>query len=129
MIAIDTDVLVRFLVKDHEIQYRASHKLFATTELFIADTVVLETERVLRYAYELDAETICDAFRKVFGLPNVYLSNARRMAQVIDWYAAGFDFADALHLIASEGCEYLKTFDADFIRRAAKLAAGNVAKP
>ena len=129
MIAIDTNVLVRFLVKDHEIQYRASHKLFATRDLFIPDSVVLESEWVLRHAYELDSATICDAFQQVFGLPNVYLSNARRMAQVLDWYAAGFDFADALHLMASEGCEYLKTFDAEFIRRATKLAAGNVARP
>lgn len=130
VIAIDTNVLVRFLVRDNDAQYRASHRLFSTEDILIPDTVVLETEWVLRYAYELEPAIIGDALRRIFGLPNVHLANGRRIAQAVDWYVNGLDFADALHLVTSQGdSASLKTFDTDFIRRARKLAAGDVARP
>ena len=52
MIAIDTNIVVRFLTQDDEQQYQKSLKLFQEQELFISDTVILETEWVLRFAYE-----------------------------------------------------------------------------
>lgn len=129
MIAIDTNVLVRLLTGDNSSQYKASQKLFSSEEIFISDTVILETEWVLRAAYDLDAGSICSALRQVFGLKNVHLSNARLMAQVIAWHEAGLDFADAFHLALSQEQEALKTFDADFIRRAKSLSECRVEKP
>ena len=70
MIAIDTNIIVRLMTRDDEEQYQKSLKLFHNKNIFIADTVVLETEWVLRFAYKLRSVEICQAFRKVFGLPN-----------------------------------------------------------
>lgn len=44
MIAIDTSVIVRLLVNDDAAQYKKALKLFNEHEVFIADTVILETE-------------------------------------------------------------------------------------
>lgn len=129
MIAIDTNVLVRLLTRDNEAQYKTSHKLFAAAEILIPDTVVLETEWVLRCAYELTPAEVCDVFRRVFGLANVHLVNGRCIAQAINWHESGLDFADALHLATSQGIDSLKTFDTDFIKRAAKLSTCSVEKP
>lgn len=129
MIAIDTNVLVRLLTSDNPIQFKASQKLFEVEEIFIPDTVVLETEWVLRAAYDLDVESICGALRQVFGLKNVHLSNAQLIAQAIAWHEAGLDFADAFHLALSRDHEALKTFDADFIKRAKSLSECCVEKP
>jgi predicted nucleic-acid-binding protein len=129
VIAIDTNVLVRLLTHDNEAQYKASHKLFASEDIFIADTVILETEWVLRYAYELPAEEICKAFRMVFGLKNVRLNNEHLVAQVIAWHESGLDFADAFHLALSQNQECLKTFDDQFIKRSRKLGDFKVEKP
>lgn len=128
MIAIDTNVLVRLLTRDNEAQYKASHKLFASAEILIPESVVLETEWVLRCAYGLEPADVCDVFRRVFGLANVHLANGRSIALAIGWHEGGLDFADALHLAASQGLGTLKTFDADFIKRAAKLPACTVEK-
>ena len=129
MAAIDTNVLVRLLVGDNPAQYKASQKLFSSAQIFIPDTVILETEWVLRAAYDLDPAAICDAFRRVFGLKNVALSDGQRIAQAITWHEAGLDFADALHLALSHEHESLKTFDGDFIKRARKLSECRVEKP
>ena len=94
MIAIDTNVLVRLLVDDQPIQGKASQKLFASEDIFIPDTVLLETEWVLRAAFGLGRAEICAALRRVCGLRNVAVSDGPLVAQVIDWHEAGFDFAD-----------------------------------
>ncbi len=129
MAAIDTNVLVRLLVNGNPAQSKASQKLFAADEIFIPDTVLLETEWVLRAAYGLSPADICLAFRRVCGLPNVRLGNAPLVAQVIDWHEAGFDFADAFHLALSLDEPAFKTFDADFIKNARKLTDKRVERP
>lgn len=129
MVAIDTNVLVRLLVSDNPTQSKASLKLFATEDIFIPDTVLLETEWVLRAAFELKPEDICVAFRRVCGLPNVTLNDARLVAQVIDWHEVGFDFADAFHLALSMEQNTFKTFDTDFIKCARKHTDRRVERP
>jgi predicted nucleic-acid-binding protein len=84
MIAIDTNVLVGLMTRDDEEQYQKSLKVFQNKNIFIADTVVLETEWILRFAYKFKTVEICQAFRKIFGLPNVYLTNERLILQVIE---------------------------------------------
>ena len=90
MIAIDTNVLVRLLTGDHPAQSKASHTLFATEDIYIPDTVLLETEWVLRAAFGLAPGEICTALRRVCGLRNVTLSDGQRVAQILDWHEAGF---------------------------------------
>jgi len=129
VIAIDTNVLVRLLVTDNPAQSKASQKLFASYEIFIPDTVLLETEWVLRAAFDLSPADICTAFRRICGLHNVRVSDGQLIAQVIDWHEAGFDFADAFHLALSKEQDALKTFDAGFIKNAKKHTDRRVERP
>jgi predicted nucleic-acid-binding protein len=129
VIAIDTNVLVRLLVSDNVAQSKASHKLFSLEDIFIPDSVLLETEWVLRGVFDLTREDVCAALRRVCGLENVAVSDASLIAQVIDWHEAGFDFADALHLAYSKDQEAFKTFDASFIKNAKRLTSKRVEKP
>ena len=123
MIAVDTNIVVRLLTRDNEEQYMASHRLFARESIFVADSVVLECEWVLRHAYDFAPADIADAFRNLFGLPNVTLANAHRMARVLEWHATGLDFADAMHLALSEHSDELRTFDKSFAKRAKGLSS------
>lgn len=129
MIAIDTNVVVRLLVSDDLAQYEKARHVVAMHEVFVPDTVILETEWVLRYAYGFAFEAVCDALIKLFGLPNVHLANPALIAQAIDWHRQGLDFADALHLANSKSCEILMTFDAQFVKRARGLSACAVKSP
>lgn len=129
MIAIDTNIIIRLLTKDDAKQYATSLGLFETAEIYIPDTVILETEWVLRFAYEFGPGQICNAFRKLFGLPNIKLSNRFMLAQAVDWYEQGLDFADAFHLALSQNVPFFKTFDEKFIKKSKGLSKCIVQKP
>ncbi len=118
MASIDTNVLIRFLTGDDSGQYEKARALFEREAIFIPDTVILEAEWVLRYAYEFKPDRVCTAFAKVFGLPNVTLQNPLQLAQAIEWHREGFDFADALHVSHCEGHDPFYTFDRGLVRRA-----------
>lgn len=126
MIAADTNVIVRLLTHDDERQYKKAFAIFSTQLVFIPDTVIHETEWVLRYAYEFSVEDICRGLSGLFGLKNVRLSDSTRIAQAIDWFKQGLDFSDALHLAQSQGCEKLYTFDKSFSARAESLGSCSV---
>lgn len=129
MVAVDTNVVVRLLTQDDEQQYNDSLKLFQEQDIFMPDTVILETEWVLRFAYNFKPDEICKAFRNLFGLPNVQLTNGNLMAQVLQWHEHGLDFADALHLAQCQECAEIYTFDSKFVKKAKGLTDCEVQLP
>ena len=122
MIAVDTNVVVRLITHDDEKQYKKAFHLFSSQQVFIPDTVILETEWVLRYAYEFSASAIRKALYGLFGLNNVHLFNPTLISQALGWNAEGLDFSDAMHLAQSHKCEQLHTFDKSFSARGAELS-------
>ena len=129
MVAVDTNIVVRFLTQDDPEQYQKSIHIFSTQDIFIADTVILEAEWVLRYAYDYQPTQIIAAFKKLFGLPNVCLRDADMGALALAGQEAGLDFADALHLAQAVQCEQMLTFDQRFVNRASRLSAIPVRLP
>ena len=129
MIAVDTNVVVRLLTQDDEQQYNKSLKLFYEQDIFIPDTIILETEWVLRFAYHFKPDEVCKAFRNLLGLPNVQLTNGSLMAQVLQWHENNLDFADAFHLAQSHNRSAIYTFDDKFFKRAKGLAPCEVQQP
>ena len=129
MVTVDTNVVVRFLTRDDEDQYRAAKAVFSRYRVFIPDTVLLETEWVLRYAYAFPKKVIGDALIKLLGLSNVQVRNAAMVAEAIAWQSQGLDFADALHLAAGQDHQAFLTFDKDMIKRAGGLARCAVRLP
>jgi predicted nucleic-acid-binding protein len=129
MIAVDTNIIIRFITKDDLIQYQQSLELFKNKNIFIPNTVILETEWVLRFAYKFKPSEICQALRKLLGLPNVYLLNENLILQVIEWSENGVDFADAFHLASSNHCLEFYTFDEKFIKKSQTLSNLIVKKP
>ena len=118
MIAVDTNVVVRFLTGDDAAQFKKAVKFFNESAVFIPDSVLLETEWVLRYAYRFSPNDIVSAFRKILGLPNVHVENADKIAEIIILHEQGVDFSDAMHLANSPSCSALATFDKQFVKRA-----------
>jgi predicted nucleic acid-binding protein len=126
VIALDTNVVVRLLVDDHPEQTRRARRLLEARPVIVLPTVLLESEWVLRGAYRLVPGVIASSLRKLLGVPGVAAENAEAIAQAIDWYERGLDFADALHLALAREAEGLATFDARLARRAARLSPGRV---
>ncbi|MEQ8467997.1 MAG: type II toxin-antitoxin system VapC family toxin [Coleofasciculus sp. E1-EBD-02] len=91
MIAVDTNVVIRLLTQDDELQFNKSVEIFGKHDVFIPDTVILETEWVLRFAYKFKPTDICKGLRNLFGLPNVHVGKASLIGQVIQWHESGLD--------------------------------------
>lgn len=120
MHAVDTNVLVRLLTGDDAEQTRRAAALFQKESIFIAKTVLLETEWVLRRLYGLKCETVTGALRKLSGLANVTIEHPLAVTLALQWCDGGMDFADALHVASSHGAEKFATFDAQLKKSAPK---------
>lgn len=125
MIALDTNVVVRLLVNDDAAQARRARALVATgADVFIAPTVLMECEWVLRSAYGFAPAQIGTFLRAVLGLPGMCTDQPDNVAEALAGYEKGMDFADALHLALSHTAECFYTFDAAFRKSAARVKPG-----
>lgn len=129
MRAIDTNVLVRFLTGDDPAQGAKARRLIEAGDIFVATSVLLETEWVLRSGYGFETARIVQALRDFAGLPGVSLEDPLLAARALEWAGQGIDFADALHLGRAEGCEAFVSFDRRLAKAAARVADIRVVAP
>ena len=116
MIVFDTNVWVRYVTNDDHLQAQRALRLLEQADaVFLPKTVVLELEWVLRAVYGLKPEVIQQSLLHILGLSMVTAEAPGQIAAALDYHAKGFDFADALHLAASEGSQALYTFDKSFV--------------
>jgi predicted nucleic-acid-binding protein len=117
--AVDTNVVIRFLVDDTPSEAKRARALFETHRIHLAESVLLETEWVLRAVYGFSSAEISAALRSLLRLANVCVDDRATIFQVLDWFDGGLDFADALHYVRGSGLDF-KTFDRKFISRGRK---------
>ena len=128
MKAVDTNVLARFFVDDPDdgqarLQRKKAIEIMSGS-VFVAITVMLEFEGVLRGFYDLTAVDNVKIFNALCSLDNVSIENREAVLQALDCHAAGMDFADALHLQLGSGrCGSFVTFDKKLANRARKMKA------
>ena len=121
MIAIDTNVVVRFLTRDDPVQAARARALIGAGSILVLQTVILETEWALRTRYRFDRAAIGRGLRQLLGLPGVAVEEPEAVAQALDLHDHGFDFADALHLASSRQAEAFATFDHALRRKARRV--------
>ena len=126
MVAVDTNVLVRLLTGDGPNQAAAARRLFATEQIWIAKTVLLETGRVLRSLYGFEEGEIREAFTKLLGLKNVSAEDESAVAAALALTAHGVEFADAMHLGSRPPRAQFVSFDKAFVQRAKHARASNI---
>jgi len=127
VVAVDTNVLVRLVVADSPAQTARAAAVFRSGPVFIAKSVLLEAEWVLRYSYELGAEAILRSLRAVLGLENVSVEDPGTIAAALRLLEQGLDFADALHISSSAHAERFVTLDAKLVKRARHASTLEVA--
>jgi predicted nucleic-acid-binding protein len=119
MIAFDTSLLVRIAVGDDAKQKAAALALLESDKVWIAKTVLLETEWVLRSRYAVAPDEIAEFFAYLVESEGIVVEDDPAVRRAIALFEAGADFADALHL-ASAGEMPLCTFDRNFCRAAVR---------
>jgi predicted nucleic-acid-binding protein len=129
MLAIDTNLIVRYLVGDDPAQAIRARRTIDGNDTFVSLTVLLETEWVLRSVYGFSALACAKALGDFAGLPRVTVQDAAVAAKALGWMEKGVDFADGLHLAKAEGCEAFVTFDREFAQVANALGVTRVRAP
>jgi predicted nucleic-acid-binding protein len=123
MIAIDTNMLVRYLIKDDLGQAVLVINFMKKNKCFILKTVLLEVAWVLSSpgGYNLSRNVVHERLLHVLGLSCIEVEDAINVAQALNLYFKGMDFADALHVSGSIGLSGFATFDRKFASLANKM--------
>lgn len=123
MIALDTNVLVRYLVRDIPEQAEAARILLEglTPEApgFISREVTIETAWVLERSYGFSREQIADILEKLTATGSLIVEAGDDVARAaLRFRQGGADFADLMILAAAEraGASSLYTFDRTLAR-------------
>ena len=119
MLGIDTNVLVRFLVRDDETQFEKARKLIkrevaAGRRVFVNQLVLMETEWVLRSRYVVPKNQIIEAISGLLDATDVQFEDEPSIEEALFmWKDATADFADCLIGTKNRrmGCKATVSFD------------------
>jgi len=125
MLGIDTNVLVRFLVRDDENQFEKARKLIrrevaAGHRVFVNQLVLMETEWVLRSRYAVPKNQILEAISGLLNSTDIQFEDEPSIEETLFiWKESDADFADCLIGAKNRrmGCRATATFD----KKASKL--------
>jgi predicted nucleic-acid-binding protein len=119
MKALDTNVLVRFLVRDDKRQAETIYRVFKKAEsdrevFFVPLLVVLETVWVLESVYEIPRQEILDSVNELILMPILKFETQPAILNFISSAReTKMDLSDLLiaHSAKFSGCECVLTFD------------------
>ncbi len=126
MIGIDTNVLLRLLIRDDAKQFSAADGLVNSPEraddpVFVSPVVVVELEWVMRRTYGLTKTQIVDAIEQLSRRTYFVMDNSEAVrAALTAWRTGKEDFADYLiaALARQRGARTTMTFDKDAAKTA-----------
>ena len=122
LIAIDTNVAARFLMRDDTVQTAIADNVIGYQAFFISHGVLMELGWVLRSAAGWNRVEINQAIRLLLSLPGANVELPGLINWALEQHLAGGDWADMLHLVANRRSDAFHTFDT-----AIEGAAGNKA--
>ena len=119
MLGLDTNVLVRFLVRDDPAQFDKARRLIKREvasghRVFVSQLVLLETEWVLRSRYGFPKAEIIDVVSCLLDAADVQLEDEPAAEEALFvWKDSAADFADCLIGAHNRrlGCRATATFD------------------
>jgi len=118
VIGVDTNILVRYLTQDDDIQSDLATRLIEgfsrESPGFIAQTTIVETIWVLSRRYKLSRNAIADIMEYLLKSNEFLIENSDVGYQALAAYkASNGDFSDALIAMTGlkEGCKKTFTFD------------------
>ena len=125
MIGIDSNVLLRLLVRDLDAQARSAEKFIAThcsskEPGYVSRVVIIEIVWALKGFYGYDRSQIATSIRALMNVSELEVESADEIhAALADYETSAAGFVDCLlvRTNAAIGCEHTVTFD----RKAAKL--------
>jgi predicted nucleic-acid-binding protein len=117
MIALDTCVFARWVMRDHPEQTKIADSLLAQP-FYLGIGVLIELGWVLQSVGGMSRADLARALAALLGLPTACVQNEAHVRWAVERFAAQGDLADMLHIANSTEAEALATFDAKMVRQA-----------
>jgi len=115
MIAIDTNVLVRLIVEDNDIQARKALKFLEKhSEAFISAIVICEAAWVLESCYEFKKEVLVNVFENILRVDQFFIEHSEQIWVALNEYKKfNIDFSDCVIAAIAKlnDCDFVATFD------------------
>lgn len=119
MIALDTNVLVRFLVEDDAAQAERARALLqraidSEEPCYVSDVVLCELVWVLERRYKLKRKEICKGLSRLLYAQHLVFSSVEGLSRALEAYEkTRGDFADYTirEHARAKGCEAVATFE------------------
>ena len=122
-IALDTNVLARYLLRDAESEARRAEALLRRRAAFhVTPTVLVELGWVLK-VNGCSPQEIGAAVEHLMALPGFDSLATPQTRYALDWLGQGLDWADAVHLAYVPQHAEMFTFDRQFVKGAQKAGA------
>jgi predicted nucleic-acid-binding protein len=122
MIALDTNILVRFITRDDPDQARGVDALLSIPEetFFLPDIVLAELTWVLSRSYGFSKPEVAEVLIALMDRLDVVFEDEARVRAAVRLYVEGLDLADGLILETARaaGCTSMASFDESLIHRA-----------
>ena len=111
MILLDTNYILRFLLKDNEDMYKISKDTITTNKCFIDNEVLAEVVFVLLKVYKVSKSDIRTTLEKFISFENIILNGKSTTISALKIFdERNLDFVDAI-LCAKSKKYTVKTFD------------------
>ena len=121
-LAVDTNVVARALADDGSVQSQRARRVFQNNAVFVAESVLLETEWVLRGVLKIERTQVNELLVALISSRDVDVADRPKSLRALSAHRDGMDFADALHLFSAAQCEAMMSFDREFAKRAEMLS-------
>jgi predicted nucleic-acid-binding protein len=110
MIAVDTNVLARWLMRDDPEQAAIADALLAKP-FFVGVSVLVELGWVMETVGAMDRSQLARSLASLLGLPTAYIQHEAAVRWALERFATQGDLADLIHLCNSAEADSFATFD------------------
>lgn len=121
MIALDTNILVRYLTQDDEAQFLAVMRLLnrKSARFFVSDLVWVELNWVLSDLYDWSPREIVESILRLLTIQNLSVEDEPSLRYALKRVLGGADLADALIAATAKSrqCRKLASFDRKFAKQ------------
>ena len=113
MIIIDTNIILRYLLKDSEKLSEKAIEIIDNNKIYIPTEVIVEASYVLKKIYNVKKEMIYKAVKLLIDMEDIEFQNKETIESAFKLYAKeSFDIVDCLLFAYNKISNYeIKTFD------------------
>ncbi len=119
MIALDTNVLVRYILQDQASEQKTAERLIAENDCSVSWSVLVEVCWVLESHARLEREAVANGLAAIGETERISVPDEASFGWAVERYANGADFADMVHLASAlNGATEFASFDRNLAKQA-----------